>query len=43
MNDTRLKAAIIKVAAATNTTKELVTFRLQKGDAWTWYLIKQAA
>lgn len=43
MNKSQLNAAIIKVAEATDKTKEEVATKLSKKDKWTWFLVNQAA
>lgn len=43
MTSNELKAAVEKVAKATNQTVEEVTGKLFKKDDWTWFLINQAA
>ena len=42
MTKSKLNAAIIKVAEATNKTKEEIAAKMTEKDQWTWFLIKQA-
>lgn len=43
MTKTALNAAIIKVAKATDQTKEEVASKMFAKDQWTWFLVEQAA
>jgi len=41
MSKLQLNEAIIKVAAATNKTKEEIALKLLQKDQWTWFLVSQ--